>query len=275
MLGNVESLVYVCAIINVTTSMQKLQSFIYEGSAITFDNVNGDVMVNATEMAKPFDKRTTHWLQNQNTKAFIEELSAVRNLTPTDLVKVINGGVEFGTWMHEDVALEFARWLNPRFAIWCNDRIKELLKHGATAMNPDDLLDPDFIITLATELKRERAEKALLSSRLEIQGRVIQEAAPKVAYYQEVLQSDSLIATTVIAKDLGMSASALNKILNQRGILYKCAGVWVLYEKYQDRGYSKTKTITYSDNQDVTRTVSHTYWTEMGREFIHGLLKQT
>ena len=255
--------------------MQKLQSFIYEGSAITFDNGNGDVMVNATEMAKPFDKRTTHWLQNQNTKAFIEELSAVRNLTPTDLVKVINGGVEFGTWMHEDVALEFARWLNPRFAIWCNDRIKELLKHGATAMNPDDLLDPDFIITLATELKRERAEKALLSSRLEIQGRVIQEAAPKVAYYQEVLQSDSLIATTVIAKDLGMSASALNKILKQRGILYKCAGVWVLYEKYQDRGYSKTKTITYSDNQDVTRTVSHTYWTEMGREFIHGLLKQT
>lgn len=29
--------------------------------------------------------------------------------------------------MHEDVALEFARWLSPRFAIWCNDRVKELI----------------------------------------------------------------------------------------------------------------------------------------------------
>lgn len=29
--------------------------------------------------------------------------------------------------MHEDVALEFARWLSPKFAIWCNRRIKELL----------------------------------------------------------------------------------------------------------------------------------------------------
>ena len=34
--------------------------------------------------------------------------------------------------MHEDVALEFARWLSPAFAIWCNDRIKELLLNGQT-----------------------------------------------------------------------------------------------------------------------------------------------
>lgn len=31
--------------------------------------------------------------------------------------------------MHEDVALEFARWLDPIFAIWCNDRIKELIPY--------------------------------------------------------------------------------------------------------------------------------------------------
>lgn len=41
-------------------------------------------------------------------------------------MKVIYGD-NGGTWMHEDVALEFARWLAPAFAIWCNDRIKELL----------------------------------------------------------------------------------------------------------------------------------------------------
>ena len=59
-----------------------------------------------------------------------------------------------GTWLHEDVALEFARWLDPKFATWCNARIKELLKYGATALNPEDLLNPDFIIKLATQRKK-------------------------------------------------------------------------------------------------------------------------
>lgn len=70
--------------------------------------------------------------------------------------------------MHEDVALEFSRWLSPSFAIWCNDRIKELLKFGATALNPYDLLNPDFIIRLATELKDERAQKKILEARKSI-----------------------------------------------------------------------------------------------------------
>lgn len=36
------------------------------------------------------------------------------------LIVTTNGGQIQGTWMHEDVALEFARWLNPAFAIWCH-----------------------------------------------------------------------------------------------------------------------------------------------------------
>jgi len=61
-------------------------------------------------------------------------------------------GPDRGTWLHEDVALEYARWLSPAFAIWCNQRIKELLKYGFTA-TPEKLeemiLNPDFIIKLA------------------------------------------------------------------------------------------------------------------------------
>ena len=90
------------------------QIFQYNGSPVTFQK--GDsVMVNATEMAKPFGKRATHWLNNQQTKDFVSALSGVRNLTPSDLVKVTNGD-NGGTWMHEDVTLEFARWLSPSFA---------------------------------------------------------------------------------------------------------------------------------------------------------------
>ncbi len=48
--------------------------------------------------------------------------------------KAGNPSVGGGTWMHEDVALEFARWLSPAFAIWCNDHIKQMLTTGHTSM---------------------------------------------------------------------------------------------------------------------------------------------
>ena len=119
-------------------------------------------MVNATEMAKPFGKLAKDWLSNKSTTEFIHTLSAVRGIVLTDLVVVKQGGNGVqGTWMHEDVALEFARWLSPAFAIWCNDRIKELMQVGFTA-TPATLeamiANPDLVIGMATQLKQLRAE---------------------------------------------------------------------------------------------------------------------
>lgn len=96
------------------------QIFQYNGNPVTFQK-GGSVMVNTTEMAKPFGKRATHWLSNQSTVDYLLELSKVRNLTLVDLVIVTKGANNSGTWMHEDAALEFARWLSPSFATWCND----------------------------------------------------------------------------------------------------------------------------------------------------------
>ena len=113
--------------------MNDIQIFNYNGNGVSFRNGNS-VMVSATEMAKPFNKQAKDWLKTQSTKEFILTLSEVKKILPSDLVQVINGD-NGGTWMHEDVALEFARWLSPAFAIWCNDRIKELLTKGTTSIN--------------------------------------------------------------------------------------------------------------------------------------------
>lgn len=112
---------------------ETLQIFQYNGSGITFAKGN-QLMINATEMAKPFGKQPKDWLRTQSAKDFITALSARRKCLPTDLLQVVNGGSSFGTWMHEDLAMEFARWLSPDFAIWCNDRIKELLTKGTTSL---------------------------------------------------------------------------------------------------------------------------------------------
>ncbi|SHG85982.1 Phage antirepressor protein YoqD, KilAC domain [Flavobacterium fluvii] len=253
------------------------QIFNYNGSNITFQIGNGDVMVSATEMAKPFGKTTKDYLRTQNAQELINALSARLKCLPTDIVNVINGGASFGTWMHEDIALDFAQWLSVDFKLWCNDRIKELLKHGMTATPStiEDLLNnPDTLIKTLEVLKSERAEKERLQIQNQKQHEALQLSAPKVEYYNEVLTSASTYTTTLIAKELGVSAMVLNRKLNDLKIQYKQNEVWVLYSKYHNQGYTKTTTSTYTDSQGVTRTSMLTVWTEKGRNFIHELLKE-
>lgn len=106
------------------------------------------------------------------------------------------------------------------------------------------------------------------------QQKVIEQLEPKASYYDLILQCKDLIATTVIAKDYGMSARKFNSMLHDMGIQYKQGGIWVLYSKYQGQGYLKAKTHNYADGNGVQHSKEHTYWTQKGRLFLYDLLKQ-
>lgn len=93
---------------------------------------------------------------------------------------------------------------------------------------------------------------------------------PKAAYHDLILQSKSLLAIGKIAKDYGMGAQTLNKILHELGVQYKQGGTWMLYYKYQDKGYAQTKTHTI----DSEKSNVHLYWTQKGRMFIYEILKE-
>lgn len=96
----------------------------------------------------------------------------------------------------------------------------------------------------------------------------IEEQKPKVAYCDMVLNSDALTPITVIAKDYGMSAQAMNKKLAELGIQYKKGSSWHLYQEYADCGYVASK--TYSNGG---MTFTNTEWTQTGRMFIYETLK--
>lgn len=106
------------------------------------------------------------------------------------------------------------------------------------------------------------------------QQRLIEELQPKASYYDMILQCKELIATTVIAKDYGMSAKGFNIMLHELGVQFNQGGVWVLYSKYQGNGYLKTKTHNYADADGVQHSREHSYWTQKGRLFLYELLKQ-
>lgn len=107
--------------------------FTFNGNNVTFKNQDGSVMVNATEMAKSFNKLPGDWIRQKSTEEFLETLSSDKGIPISALIQVVKGGNDKssqGTWLHEDAAIEFARWLSPMFAIWCNDRIKEIIQYG-------------------------------------------------------------------------------------------------------------------------------------------------
>ena len=107
---------------------------------------------------------------------------------------------------------------------------------------------------------------------IEIKNDEIKQLLPDAEYARETLKSISTFTATQIAKELGMSAKALNKKLHDMGVQYFQSGQWLLYAKYQDKGY--TETSTYSETIDgITKSYHLTVWTEKGRRFIFELLK--
>ena len=139
------------------------------------------------------------------------------------------------------------------------------------AQNPVSNLSKIDLAHMVIESER---EKERLQIQNELQQEELKKQAPKVAYYNEVLQSQSTYNTNQIAKELGMSAVTLNKKLRDLGVQYKQGGTWLLYHRYQNKGYTKTQTYTFADSNGNTQTSMQTVWTEEGRLFIHDILKQ-
>lgn len=106
-----------------------------------------------------------------------------------------------------------------------------------------------------------------------VKDQQIAELQPKASYYDVILQCKDLLSTTIIAKDYGMAAKGFNKLLHELGIQYTQSGVWLLYQKYADKGYTQTKTQNYNRPDGTQGAKPHTYWTQKGRLFLYEFLK--
>lgn len=119
----------------------------------------------------------------------------------------------------------------------------------------------------------EQQEKKQLQLTVSVQNQQIAELQPKASYYDVVLNCKDLLSITDIAKDYGKSAKWLNAYLHEKGVQFKQGGIWLLYAKYADKGYTSTKTQTYAGSDGAAHSKVHTYWTQKGRLFLYALLK--
>lgn len=97
---------------------------------------------------------------------------------------------------------------------------------------------------------------------------------PKADYADEVLLSVDCLTTSQIAKELGMTAQALNKLLCEKDIQYGQSGQYLLKGDYVRMGLAQNRTFTYRDSKGGVRTQTQMVWTEKGRLRIHNLIKR-
>lgn len=142
---------------------------------------------------------------------------------------------------------------------------------------PEEIMARALTIAQATLSKREERLKQLEAqteqqqATIKIQTEEIKQAAPKVNYYDNHLQSVNTLTSTQVAKQIGMDAEKLHRKMKEIGILYKQSGQWLLYSPFSTWGPHATRTQTYTRNDGSIGTSVYTVWTTKGLRFIHAL----
>ena len=256
--------------------------FNYNNSPISFQK-GENIMINATEMAKPFGKRPVDWIKNASTQAFLAELSNVRNLTFEKLTITRDGAPSNGggTWMHEDVALEFARWLSPSFAIWCNDRIKELLTTGSTSLQPLNFDDPEAVLLLATKWNEEKKLRLQAEAKARAEAEINEANRPKIAFAEAMLASQTSCLIGELAKVITQNGYKIGQnrlfhwlrsehYLGSKGEFYN-----IPQQQYIEQGLFEIKKGVRSGSGGVMHTTITTKVTPKGQQYIiNKLLKK-
>lgn len=124
-----------------------------------------------------------------------------------------------------------------------------------------------------TQLLQTVEEKEKLELENNMNKQKIAEYEPKASYLDTILNNKSLVTVGQIAKDYGMSAQALNKLLHDLKVQYKQSGQWLLYSNIQDKGYTHSSTTEIEHKDGSTSVRMNTKWTQKGRLFIYELLK--
>jgi len=102
-------------------------------------DVNKNLYINATKIAKHFKKQASKWLENKDTQEYLKAISQKQNIAYGDLVVVRKGGNDLsltGTWIHKKLIIAFARWLLPDFAVWCDIQIEDILVSKNLEISP-------------------------------------------------------------------------------------------------------------------------------------------
>ena len=229
------------------------------GAIRTISNEQGDVLFCANDVC--------------NALGYDQPRKAVkRHVCEEDGTKhtiLTNGGKQLATFINESglYALILSSKLESakRFKHWVTSEVlPSIRKQGGYMVARPDETDEE-VLARALEIMQ-----ASLMRRDEEIARL----KPRADYADSVLDSVTCITTTQLAKELGMTAQELNRLLCEMHIQYWQSGQYMLYAEYARLGLAKSRTHKRTFKHGIVSTDTYLVWTERGRNFIHQLLNQ-
>lgn len=203
----------------------------YSGNSIEFKMINGHIYANANQMANGFGGRVKldNWKRSENTKRYIEALEkSLRENYDTKLILVNQGGKakEQGTWIHEKLVLNFARYLNVEFELWCDEQIATLLREGMVTIDKKQNLLLS-IIQSSTEVERAVALNKYELEYVKPLEANLEKTTKTLEHKQEVIN------TLVDEVKLKTQRQFLNEIIRMKGVEYIKDRWSLLYQSYE------------------------------------------
>ena len=249
------------------------KTFSYNGNKVRMKKANGIIFVCLTDMAKGFpDKNLSVIMNSKEMTDYITRIAEIRIFSSADFqpVTTIKGGnpTEQGTWAHRKVALRVAQKLSTDFSIWVDDRIEELLTQGVTTVNDDDATILHAIQVLQKRVEEKQRALQTAQATITTQGEQLKSQAPKVEYYDQVLQSEGTMTTTQLAMSLGMTANRLNRMLCDAKIQYRQSGMYILYAPYSSWNIASVRTYPFTKSDGTMGTNRYLVWNERGCQFV-------
>lgn len=253
----------------------------YNGISIPFGK-GENVWLNATQAAEAFGKEAREFFSNKNTVEYLNALAEAHGyaeggiprsenspkLTTKELAKMFpqfikvrhgNGNVqEQGTWISKELVINYSRWLDAKFAVWCDIQIRELLENGKVSIGAK------LPTTYAAAL-RELADTVEEKIRLELENA---QMAPKADFYDAVTQSESELDMHEAVKilNLGYGRNTMFSKLREAKILMRDN---VPYQEYVDAGYFRLVEMPFVKPGGRTTVGTKPVVTQKGLDFLH------
>lgn len=240
--------------------------------AVKYDNDNPTVSGRELHAALMVDTRYIDWFKRMCEYDFVEGRDF--NLLKFEKVQIEGNRRVVRNIIDHQLTIDMAKQICMIQRTEIGKRCREYFLNLEKQWNSPDAVMARALQIADQKLELAKQQNGSLIETTAVQAKQIEEMKPKATYCDMVLRSAGLMPITTIAKDYGKSAKWLNKWLHEHGIQYKQGQIWLLYQKYADRGYMKSKTHTVYDKNGEPTAKVHSYWTQQGRIFIYDQLKR-
>ena len=224
-------------------------------------NEDGQKLVSARELHEGLKvkSRFNDWMTNRIKKYGFEE-----NLDYTKiLVQCKRGQNEYDFYITVDMAKELCMVENNELGRQFRKYFIEAEKQLKEIKKLDSYMIEDPIERAKRWIEEAEERKALMEENIK-KDEEIKVLKPKAEFTDKFLQDDTLYKATDIAKEVGMTATKFNKLLEGLGIQFKQGGKWYITSEYDGNSYTKPYTFEYKEGKFQTQM----RFTSKGRKFI-------